>query len=36
MILIGQDFPVDRTVEVHAYFEVFDKALIRGTFEILK
>jgi membrane fusion protein, heavy metal efflux system len=32
IILIGQDFSDDRTVEVHAHFEVFDKTLIPGTY----
>ena len=32
IILIGRDFSPERTVEVHAHFEVFDKTLIPGTF----
>lgn len=32
IILIGQDFSDDRTVEVLALFEVYDKALIPGTY----
>lgn len=32
IILIGKDFSADRTVEVHAHFEAYDKTLIPGTY----
>ncbi|HUQ66582.1 MAG TPA: efflux RND transporter periplasmic adaptor subunit [Flavitalea sp.] len=32
IILIGHDYSEDRSVEVHAHFEEFDKALIPGTY----
>ena len=32
VILIGQDFAADRSVQVHCHFEAYDKSLIPGTF----